>query len=57
MLTAEQITARKEQLQADLKKIESDYNATAGAIQDCDYWLSVLNGGVAEMPPLLTVKE
>jgi hypothetical protein len=43
MITKEQIEERKASLVAD-------YTAISGAIQDCDYWLDVLEGASSEAP-------
>jgi hypothetical protein len=42
-MTREQIEARKAELQASLEALKANASATAGAIQDCDYWLAVLD--------------
>lgn len=44
MITAEQILERRNALMAD-------YNAIAGAIQDCDYWLEQLDEGESSDSP------
>lgn len=41
-ITKEAIEKRKEQLQADYQQAIGTVQAIGGAIQDCDYWLKLL---------------
>ncbi len=41
-ITLEQVRARREALELDKAKTLATLNAIIGAIQDCDYWQSVL---------------
>jgi len=51
-ITKSQIEARKAQLERDREAIktqaEANINAFNGAIEDCDYWLSVLGSKSSE---------
>ena len=49
-ITVETITERRAQLLAD-------YSAIGGAIQDCDYWLGVLEGEATPPDPDPLEKE
>jgi len=37
------IEARIAELRAQAAKLQADFNAINGAIQDCQYWLAVLD--------------
>lgn len=41
-ITKETIEKRREQLQADYQQAIATTQAIGGAIQDCDYWLALL---------------
>lgn len=47
-ITKEQIQARSVQLQKQAEKLQNDLNATLGALQDCNYWLSQIEADEAE---------
>ena len=42
-MSREQIEKRKAELEAVLEEQKMNASATMGAIQDCDYWLTVLD--------------
>lgn len=44
MITREHIERRASELQKRAEKLQSDLNATLGAIQDCGYWMEQLKG-------------
>jgi len=41
-MTVEEIEKRKTELKAQLDQLLANASALQGAIQDCDYWLAVL---------------
>jgi hypothetical protein len=43
MITKEAILQRIKRLEADREKLLSSLNATEGALQDCQYWLSEID--------------
>ena len=43
VITKELIQLRSAQLQKQAEKLQSDLNATIGAIQDCNFWLAQLD--------------
>ena len=59
MITREQLVERltllrreREQVQGNLVQLQANLNAYDGAIQDCEYWLKVVDeeGGYDEHP-------
>jgi len=45
MVTREKILERLAKLKAEREQLIANLNAYNGAIQDCEYWLSVLEDG------------
>jgi 3-phenylpropionate/cinnamic acid dioxygenase small subunit len=57
-ITREMLQARLADLRAGHAKAAADMNATAGAIQDCEYWLAEINkSDQAEVVGLRSVGE
>jgi hypothetical protein len=52
-ITAEQVKARMEQLERERQRLTANLNATIGAIQDCEYWLGVVEAESSEVEVLL----
>ena len=44
MITLQHIERRAAELQKRAEKLQSDLNATLGALQDCGYWMEQLKG-------------
>ena len=49
-MTTEQVTARLAQLQQQREQLQRTLTAYDGAIQDCEYWLTVLKETPSEGP-------
>ena len=55
------VEARKEDLQRQREQLVANINAVVGALQDCDYWLSVIEeeerqaANVTVQPPSVPV--
>lgn len=47
-ITREDLEKRLAQLREQMKVLQSDMDATFGAIQDCEHWLTVLAGNPKE---------
>jgi hypothetical protein len=48
MITREAIEARLKQLREDATQMRANLNAYEGAIQDCEFWLAVLDEAAGE---------
>ena len=48
MITSEQIEARLTQLRSDKNELVANVHAINGAIQDCEYWLALLEETATE---------
>ncbi len=48
MITRQHIEKRAAELQKRAEQLQSDLNATLGALQDCGYWLEQLKGASNE---------
>lgn len=56
MLTKEELQARKAELEQGRDSLVGKLNAQLGAIEECNYWLSVIDSGAGDKPAPATSK-
>ena len=56
-MTISMIQERRASLQAEFERLRSHLEALSGAIQDCDYWLTVVDEASASPTPDPELKD
>jgi chaperonin cofactor prefoldin len=51
-MTKEQVLKRKQELERQREHLVANANAIAGAIQDCEFWLSEFDKATNELEPI-----